>query len=227
MSSRALNDDEVLSEMNKMLAFIKQEGMEKAREIRVKADEEFAIEKAKLVKQAQQAIDQQYERRRKQAEVSQKIAQSTQLNKSRLRLLQRREEHIQALFTKARDALLELSKDEGRYVQLLEGIIVQGLLQLMESEVKVLAREKDTKLVEKAAEGAKQQYVEISGRDVNITVVGELSNTIAGGVKLQSGNSRINIDNTLDERLRLLESRMLPEIRHDLFGANENRKFFN
>lgn len=52
-------------------------------------------------------------------------AQSTQLNKSRLRLLQRREEHIQDLFQNAREALLELSKDEGRYVQLLEGIIIQ------------------------------------------------------------------------------------------------------
>lgn len=52
-------------------------------------------------------------------------AQSTQLNKARLRILQRREEHIQDLFTSAREKLLELSKDEGRYVQLIEGIIVQ------------------------------------------------------------------------------------------------------
>lgn len=43
--SRPLNDDEVLSELNKMVAFIKQEALEKAREIKVKADEEFAIEK--------------------------------------------------------------------------------------------------------------------------------------------------------------------------------------
>ena len=43
--SRPMNDDEVLSEMKKMVSFIKQEAMEKAREIQVKADEEFAIEK--------------------------------------------------------------------------------------------------------------------------------------------------------------------------------------
>ncbi|KAJ7431139.1 hypothetical protein B0H11DRAFT_2386367, partial [Mycena galericulata] len=59
--------------MNKMVAFIKQEAMEKAWEIRVKADEEFAIEKAKLVKQDQQFIDIQHEKRRKGAEVSQKM----------------------------------------------------------------------------------------------------------------------------------------------------------
>lgn len=65
----------------------------------------------------------------------------------------------------------------------------------------------------------------------------------AGGIKLVSGNGRITLDNTLDERLRLLEDRvsalhscgvgllisppqMLPEIRKDLFGPNENRKFY-
>lgn len=72
----------------------------------------------------------------------------------------------------------------------------------------------------------------------------------AGGVKLVSGTSRITLDNTLDERLRLLEDRvrnsfrlptsplltlphpalctqMLPEIRNNLFGPNPNRKFYS
>ncbi|KAL5483514.1 VMA4 [Sanghuangporus weigelae] len=227
MSTRPLNDDEVVSEMNKMVAFIRQEAMEKAREIRVKADEEFAIEKAKLVKQAQQNIDAQYEKKRKQAEVAQKIAQSTQLNKSRLRLLQRREEYLEELFETAREELLALSKDEGRYAQLIEGIVLQGLLQLVEPEVRVLTRPKDVKLAEKAAKGAKEQYVSITGRDISISVVGDLSDTSAGGLKLQTSNSKISLDNTLDERLRLLEDRMLPEIRYDLFGPNDNRKFFN
>ena len=58
-----------------------------------------------------------------------------------------------------------------------------------------------------------------------------------------NGNNRITLDNTLDERLRLLEDRvcssfcpysaashplpqMLPEIRNVLYGSNENRKFY-
>ncbi|OCB90712.1 vacuolar H+ ATPase E1 [Sanghuangporus baumii] len=228
MSTRPLNDEEVVSEMNKMVAFIKQEAMEKAREIRVKADEEFAIEKACIdLIRYHQNIDAQYEKKRKQAEVAQKIAQSTQLNKSRLRLLQRREEHLEELFEEAREELLALSKDEGRYSQLIEGIVLQGLLQLVEPEVRVLTRPKDVKLAEKAGEGAKEQYVSITGRDISVSVVGDLSDTSAGGIKLQTSNSKISLDNTLDERLRLLEDRMLPEIRYDLFGPNDNRKFFN
>lgn len=90
-----MNDDEVLSEMKKMVSFIKQEAMEKAREIQVKADEEFAIEKvslrisvgrncglmegyvwcaqAKIVRSEAQNIESTYEKKRKQATVSQKM----------------------------------------------------------------------------------------------------------------------------------------------------------
>ncbi|KAK7689393.1 hypothetical protein QCA50_007185 [Cerrena zonata] len=227
MSTRPLNDDEVITEMNKMVAFIKQEALEKAREIKVKADEEFAIEKAKLVKQEQQAIDAQYEKKRKGAETSQKIAQSTLTNKSRLKLLQQREEHLQDLFSTSRSSILELASNEGQYVQFLEGVILQGLLQLLEPEAILRAREKDADAVAKAAEGAARQYHELSGRHAKTEVEASLSNELAGGVVLIGANNRITIDNTLDERLRLLEDRMLPEIRHDLFGLNPNRKFYN
>ena len=77
------------------VAFIKQEALEKAREIKVKADEEFAIEKvrstlreptivrldprsahpqAKLVKQEQHAIDAQYEKKFEGVETAQKMS---------------------------------------------------------------------------------------------------------------------------------------------------------
>ncbi|KAI0036402.1 ATPase V1/A1 complex subunit E [Vararia minispora EC-137] len=221
-----LNDDEVLTEMNKMVTFIKQEALEKAREIRVKADEEFAIEKAKLVKQEQAAIDAQYEKKLKGAEIAQKIAQSNLTNKSRLKLLHRREEHLQDLFQTARNEIVKLAKDEARFVQFLEGVILQGLLQLLEPSATVFAREKDVGIAKRAAEGAKARYTEMSEREVEVDVEGSLNDDVAGGIVLVSGSKRITLNNTLDERLRLLEDRMLPEIRYDLFGPNENRKFF-
>ncbi|TFK37021.1 ATPase, V1/A1 complex, subunit E [Crucibulum laeve] len=226
MASRALNDDEVLNEMNKMVAFIKQEALEKAREIRVKADEEFAIEKAKLVKQEQQAIDAQYDKKRKGAEVAQKIAQSTLTNKSRLKLLHRREEHLQDLFSTARNSVASLAQKEDKYVEFLQGEIVQAFLQMLEPSATIHSRKSDVEVVKKAAGEAAKQYKEISGRDIEFDVEGTLSDDSAGGVTLISGSRRITLDNTLDERLRLLEDRMLPEIRKDLFGANENRKFY-
>lgn len=210
------------------MTFIKQEALEKAREIRVKADEEFAIEKAKLVKSETSAIDAQYEKKRKQAEVAVRIAQSTQTNKSRLRLLQAREQHLHDLFDAARAQLLQVAADRARYAQLLHGLVLQGLLQLMEPRATVLARDDDVQAAQEAAASAAEEYKEITGgASVEVDVQGGLPADGAGGVKLVGGSGRITIDNTLDERMRLLEDRMLPEIRVDLFGANENRKFNN
>ncbi len=96
----------------------------------------------------------------------------------------------------------------------------------MEPTVIISARSKDVSIVEKASEGAKAQYKEISGREVEYSLNGDLSDNLcvsanvfsvsvspiilssAGGVKIASGNGRINLDNTLDERLRLLEGRV-------------------
>lgn len=70
---KPLSDDEASKEMKKMVAFIMQEAAEKCREIQVKADEEFNIEKAKLVHQETTAIEQQYARKLKQAEVKRRM----------------------------------------------------------------------------------------------------------------------------------------------------------
>lgn len=107
------------------MAFIKQEAVEKAREIQIKADEEFAIEKAKIVRQEAINIDSQYDKKIKQAEVAQKIAQSNQTNKSRLKILQTREQHLQSLFDAARDKLNDIAKDQEKYKKLVGQLILQ------------------------------------------------------------------------------------------------------
>lgn len=46
-----------------------------------------------------------------------------------------------------------------------------------------------------------------------------------GGVVIVGGAGKIDINNTFEERLRLLETDALPAIRQTLFGENANRKF--
>ena len=93
---------QVASELKKMTAFIRQEALEKAKEIHIKADEEFAIEKSKLVREETAAIDAEYERKFKQAGMSQQIARSTVANKSRIRVLAARQEVLDGMFERAR-----------------------------------------------------------------------------------------------------------------------------
>jgi len=51
----------------------------------------------------------------------------------------------------------------------------QGALKLLEPQLTVLARPKDESIVKNAADGAKTQYHEISGRNVDITVSATLN----------------------------------------------------
>src|SRR4051794_7244243 len=93
-----------------MTAFIKQEALEKAHEIQLKADEEFAIEKSKLVRQETAAIDTSYEKKFKQAGMSQQITRSTQANKTRIRVLSARQSLLDDLFEQARNKVSEVAK---------------------------------------------------------------------------------------------------------------------
>ncbi|CAD6893847.1 unnamed protein product [Tilletia controversa] len=225
--NRPLSDDEVMTEMKKMVSFIKQEALEKAREIQIKADEEFAIEKAKIVRQEAINIDASYAKKFKQAEVAQKIAQSNATNKSRLAVLQAREAKLQDLFTAAREGLADITKDESKYEKLMSDLILQGLLQLMEDKVEITVREQDVGLAKKAADSAASAYKEKSGKSTSVEVGAGLGKNSAGGVALSGFGGKIKINNTLEERLRLMEEKMLPEIRMDLYGRNPSRKFDN
>lgn len=49
----------------------------------------------------------------------------------------------------------------------------------------------------------------------------------AGGVVVVGGQGKIEINNTFEERLRLLEIDALPVVRETLFGKNENRRFYD
>ena len=49
----------------------------------------------------------------------------------------------------------------------------------------------------------------------------------AGGLSIVGGGGKIDINNTFEERLKLLQDAALPSIRTTLFGKNENRKFYD
>ena len=157
-------------ELKKMEAFIHQEANEKAQEIKIKADEEFAIEKSKLVRQETAAIDAQYERKYKQAELSQQIARSTVTNKTRLKILAAGQQLLDEIFEKTRERLVDVSKDQASYTSLLGNLILEGLFALTEDNVQVRCRKKDTGAVKKAIEQATRDYKEETGQKVTVTV---------------------------------------------------------
>ncbi|TID19758.1 ATPase V1/A1 complex subunit E [Venturia nashicola] len=223
----AMSDDQVAGELKKMTAFIRQEALEKAKEIQFKADEEFAIEKSKLVRQETSSIDSQYEKKFKQASMSQQITKSTVSNKSRLRILSARQELLDNLFEEASKKLKDASKDKNKYQSILKNLLLEGAYALNEPTLAVSARKADYDIVKKAMEEAQKDYKKNTGKEVKL----ELDESdpqpegSAGGLSISGTDGRIDINNTFEERLRLLETDALPSIRVILFGENENRRF--
>ncbi|KAK4154834.1 vacuolar ATP synthase [Chaetomidium leptoderma] len=224
----SLSDDQVGQELRKMTAFIKQEATEKAREIEIKADEEFAIEKSKLVRQETDAIDTAYQKKFKQATMSQQITRSTVANKTRLRVLSARQEMLDGLFSDAEARLTEAAKDTARYEGVLKGLILEGFYAMNEPELQIRARKADRDLVAKAIEAAAAEYKEKVGSPVTATIVDDdLPEGSTGGVMIIGGNGKIDINNTFEARLDLLRESALPAMREALFGKNPNRRFYD
>lgn len=152
-----------------MTAFIRQEALEKAREIQLKADEEFAIEKSKLVRQEIAAIDSLYEKKFKQASMSQQITRSTMANKTRLRVLGARQELLDELFETAREKVKSSAKG-GKYQTVLKGLILEGVYALNEDKVKVTARKADYDALKKAITEAEKEYKEKTKKEVKVEI---------------------------------------------------------
>ncbi|AEO54860.1 hypothetical protein MYCTH_2297977 [Thermothelomyces thermophilus ATCC 42464] len=166
----SLSDDQVGQELRKMTAFIKQEAAEKAREIEIKADEEFAIEKSKLVRQETDAIDAAYEKKFKQAAMSQQTTRSTVANKTRLRVLGARQALLDDIFAAAEKQLGDATKDAGRYQEILKGLLLEGFYAMDEPRLQVRARKADYEVVRKAIDDAASEYKEKTGKEVEATI---------------------------------------------------------
>jgi V-type H+-transporting ATPase subunit E len=48
-----------------------------------------------------------------------------------------------------------------------------------------------------------------------------------GGIFIVGTGGKITINNTLEERLKLIEQDCLPTVRGSVFGENPNRKFYD
>ncbi|CCE94247.1 H(+)-transporting V1 sector ATPase subunit E TDEL_0H03880 [Torulaspora delbrueckii] len=224
----ALTPNQVNDELNKMQAFIKKEAEEKAKEIQLKADQEYEIEKTGIVRNETSNIDSNFEDKLKKASLKQQITKSTIANKMRLKVLSAREENLDKIFDNAKEELQKLAKKEKQYKPVLQSLIVEAALRLLEDKVIVQVVERDQKLAKSLIDDVTKDYKEIANKDVTIVISDKfLNKDTAGGVVITNENGKIRVDNTLEERLKLLSEEALPAIRLELFGPSKTRKFLD
>nr|XP_040017758.1 V-type proton ATPase subunit E 1a [Gasterosteus aculeatus aculeatus] len=223
----ALTEADVKKQIKHMMGFIEQEAGEKVEEIDAKAEEEFNIEKGRLVQTQRVMIMQFYEKKEKQIEQHKKIQMSNLTNQARLKVLTARDNMITDLLNEARQRLAEIAKDPASYSALLEGLVLQGFYQLLEPKVTVRCRQQDVEMVQAAVNKNIHIYKEALKSNVVVKIDQErfLPSEICGGIEVYNDNRKIKVSNTLENRLELMAQQMMPEIRVDLFGANPNRRF--
>jgi len=136
-----MTDSDTQKQIKHMMAFIEQEANEKAEEIDAKAEEEFNIEKGRLVQQQRLKIMEFYERKEKQVELQKKIQSSNMLNQARLKTLKVRDDHVATVQEEAKAKLVQIIKDKSKYSGILQSLLTQGLCQLLETQVFVRCRQ--------------------------------------------------------------------------------------
>jgi len=219
----ALSDADVQKQIKHMMAFIEQEANEKAEEIDAKAEEEFNIEKGRLVQTQRLKIMEHYDKKEKQVALKNKIQSSNLFNKARLDVLKAQERHCKELLDETHSRL----QGQGSDPEFLQKLITQALYQLMEKNVSLQCREKDAGVVAGLLDQCVADYSAKTGLTCQITIDQEnyLAAGCAGGVCLSAAKGRIKVNNTLEARLDAVSHQMMPDIREKLFGANPNRRF--
>jgi V-type H+-transporting ATPase subunit E len=154
-----------------MIAFIQQEAAEKVEEIAAKAEEEFNIEKSRLVSQQRVKIIEHFDKKEKQIELQRKIQHSNLSNASRLSILKARDDYVQTLKEESKKQLTILTQDQSKYQTILANLIAQGLFLLMEKEVTIRCRKNDLDLVKQLVPDAINRYKqELKQKDIQINI---------------------------------------------------------
>jgi V-type H+-transporting ATPase subunit E len=221
----AAGSDVTKKQIEQMTQFILNEATEKSMEIVSKGEEESSISQHKAKEAGKERIRAEYIKKTKALETANAIAKSTAINKGRLDKIKSRQEALGRIHTEASAKLA--SESSGK--KFLTDLIVQGMLMLLEDNVRVRCRAKDDATVQSCFADAQRQYSAViqkeSGASKNCTLSLDATNKLPaemlGGVVLSCQNDSITVDNTVDSRLGLVMEQAKPKIRQLLFAGRK------
>lgn len=213
-------------QIRQMVNFILQEAHEKANEIRVKTEHDFNLEKQTLVHEAKLAIQEEFAGKEKDREIQERIARSAEIGECNVKKMKIRDELLTGLMTEAAGKAAMVFNGP-HYDQLLQKLIVQGLIKIEEIDATIYCRAEDKDTVASILPAAIEEYVEIMERESGIKLTPNvvlnddesknLASSVHGGVIITAINGKIVCDNTLAARLALVYEELLPSIRDILF----------
>jgi V-type H+-transporting ATPase subunit E len=185
------------------------------------------LEKQTLVHEAKLAIQDEFLKKEKAAHVQERIARSAEIQDCRTKTMRLRDSLLTNLKEEASSKCAVVAKGQQNYPQLVQKLVVQGLVKIEENEVVVYCRAQDAPTVAKILPLAVQEYVQLMARESGVTLKPQVTlNTDAklqlpedsfGGVLLTALNGKIKCDNTMKSRLGLVYEELLPSLRSIMF----------
>lgn len=206
-------------QIQSMIDFIEREAQEKAEELDAAAQEEYDVEKMRLVEAEKAKIRANLEKRKKQAEVERRVTRANHAKAQRLRVMEERATILQQLDELVKKKILALVNDKTKYTQLLLDLIRQSFAAIQADAV-VQCRKQDEQLITKALPDLHKWY-ESRGGSATLTVSKDFldDGEAWGGVVLRSRDGRIVCNNTLSYRARHCFAEQTPTVRYYLFNS--------
>lgn len=221
-------------QINQMIGFIRAEANEKCQEIEQKAAQEYERRFQELKRDKEQQVQQEFKAKRHTANVQRLIQSSHKKQEAKASLIQLRSQLVDSLKVSAINKLDKIENHE-QYPQLLENLIIQGLIALQEEKCTIRCRKIDEAKVNSVLASAATKFKKAVADSTGYTptldaLTVDTANYLPGpyqegaveyclgGVQVVARQGKIISNNTLDARLDLVMKHLLPQIRAFLFG---------
>lgn len=147
--------------------FINQHGDEEVARIKESEAQEFTIRSTQYIAEQKQIIDDNFKADLQNQEVRLKIEQSKKQNEMRIERMRKVNEYIEDLKSQTKAQLQEKMKsDKKAYKQLIEDLLVQGLIKMMEGNLFIRCRQSDVSLIQEVQPAAIKKYRELMVSEV-------------------------------------------------------------
>ena len=196
----------------------------------MQTEHDFNLEKQTLVHEAKLNIQDEFAKKEKDRQVQERITRSAEIGECRVKKMKIRDDLLKTLISEAGAKCAVVTRGQN-YPQLLQKLIVQGLIKIEENEVTVYCRGEDVKTVQSILPAAIKEYVELMKRESGVTLAPkvtlnaertkDLGESSYGGVLLTALGGKIKCDNTMSSRLHLVYEELLPSIRAILFPEDQ------
>ncbi|CCW69313.1 unnamed protein product [Phytomonas sp. Hart1] len=206
-------------QIQSMIEFIDREAQEKVDELECAAQEEYDIEKMRLVEQEKLKIRQNLEKKKKQVDVDRRVARANYTKTQRMRVMEERAKIMETLYENTRKKVETIVANPSTYRPLLVNIVRQSILAIQTDAI-IQCRKEDETEIHQMLNDLMNWYQIKTGSSISIKINEEYLNTddAWGGVVVSSVDGRIRCNNTLSYRATMSFEEQLPTIRFYLFN---------